>query len=269
MKKNKVTFLIFVFCFVLCTMCLVPSASSYALVSSLNLDPVKVFFLQGDYKAAIREGEKLIAQSAQNSHGLDELYYLLGVSYLKDGNYLRSSDIFEIILKEFSRSKFQDEATLGLGDTYFLRSRFEEAKAYYRRIAEKDSRARLKSAAYWRMSQCAFKLGDAQEGAGYVDKLKADYPMATELIANNDLCLLSDSDNTYYSVQTGAFSSRPRAESLKNKLTRDGYSAYIENIGTSSAVSYRVRVGKFNKRQEAVELQKKLSAQGYPTKICP
>jgi len=52
---------------------------------------------------------------------LDELYYLLSLSYLKDGNYLRASDIFEIILREFKGSRFKEDALLALGDTYFLR----------------------------------------------------------------------------------------------------------------------------------------------------
>ena len=51
----------------------------------LNLDKVKVYFLEGDYKSAILEGEKLIAQDPHS----DELYYILGLSYLKDEGTVR------------------------------------------------------------------------------------------------------------------------------------------------------------------------------------
>jgi hypothetical protein len=80
-------------------------SSAYA----LNIDKVKINFLNGDYKAAILEGEKILAHSRQ-SPDTDELYYFLGLSYLKDGNSLRASDIFEIILSEFKDSRFRQEA---------------------------------------------------------------------------------------------------------------------------------------------------------------
>jgi len=233
----------------------------------MNLDRIKAFYLQGDYKSAITEGEKLIAVSGQDSRGLDELYYLLGVSYLKDGNYLRACDIFEIILNECAGSKFHDEALLGLGDTYYLRGQYQDAQANYARLVDKTDR--LKAAVYWRLSQCAYKLGDPEQGAQYLDRLKDDYPMNPELVCIHEPYLLSEDNKAYYAVQTGAFSSKERAESLKNKLISEGHSAYVEQVDASSAVSYRVRVGKFSKRQEAVELEGKLMHEGYPTRICP
>ncbi|MBN1913662.1 MAG: hypothetical protein JW788_04610 [Candidatus Omnitrophica bacterium] len=51
-------------------------------------------YLSGDYKAAISEGEKILAQ-AKDQDGLDELYYILALSYMKEGNYLRASDILK------------------------------------------------------------------------------------------------------------------------------------------------------------------------------
>lgn len=261
MRKNLI-FLVFIFYYGLSTI-------DYGLVYALNLDHVKARFLQGDYKAAIKEGEKLIAASMQNSSRLDELYYYLGVSYLKDTNYLRASDIFEIILKEFSDSAFQDEATLGLGDTYFLRGNYDKAKEYYQRLISAAGRGRLKPEAYYRLSQCAFRLGNSEEGAKYLRKLKDGYPMSPELVSNKDLSALADTNKLYYTVQVGAFSGKARAEGLKNKLAREGYPAYIEDADTSRSVSYRVRVGKFHLLQEAVELEKKLIQEGYPTKIFP
>jgi outer membrane protein assembly factor BamD (BamD/ComL family) len=81
----------------------------YTYVYALNIDKVKINFLNGDYKAAILEGEKILAHSRQ-SPDTDELYYFLGLSYLKEGNSLRASDIFEIILSEFKDSRFRQEA---------------------------------------------------------------------------------------------------------------------------------------------------------------
>jgi tetratricopeptide (TPR) repeat protein len=237
-------------------------SSAYA----LNLDKPKASLLEGDYKAAILEGEKLVAQDAHS----DELYYILGIAYLKDGNLLRASDIFEIILKEFKNSNFKDEARLGLGDTYFLRGDFSRAQDCYEGLINSHPETKLKAQVYYRLSQLAYKKGDAQQGKEYLDKLKDAYPLNLESSLNKDLCLLSGpSAGLYYTIQVGAFSNITNANNLTNKLIQKGYPAYMDEAGSQGKISYRVRVGKFKARDEALNLEKKLSQEGYPTKICP
>jgi len=237
---------------------------------ALNLDKVKVYFLEGDYKSAILEGEKILASYRQASD-LDELYYILGLSYLKDGNFLRASDIFEIILKEFKNSTFKEEAKLGLGDTYFLRGGYGQAEGHYKELIDNNPRTKLKAQVYYRLSQIGFKKGDTQQGKEYLDKLKQDSPVSPELKLNKDLYAAANSfSGFYYTVQVGSFSSSINAKNLTQKLIEEGYAAYIEEVSSSDGKSiYRVRVGKLTSRWEAIELEKKLSGEGYPTKICP
>ena len=231
----------------------------------LNIDRVKVNFLSGDYKAAILEGEKALASTSETGD-LSELYYILGLSYLKDGNYLRASDIFEIILKELKNSKFRQEAKLALGDTYFLRSDYLKAQSYYKEIAHDNLENRLMPLVYYRLSQCAIKTGDTKEAKVYLDKLKKDFPLSAEGILNKELYGSSD---IYYTVQVGSFSRYDNARGLVEKLTQKGYPAYIEDSTAAGKASYRVRVGKMALRQEALDLERKLSQEGYPTKIFP
>ncbi|HTZ10767.1 MAG TPA: SPOR domain-containing protein [Candidatus Margulisiibacteriota bacterium] len=244
---------------------LFPLHASFA----LDLDKVKVNFLSGDYKAAISEGEKLLAGASQAGQS-DELYYFLGLSYLKDGNYLRASDIFEIILTEFKESKFKEEAKMGLGDTYFLRSDFGKAEEYYRQALAESPESRIKPALYYRLSQSGFKKGDPEQGKVYLDKLRNEFPQGAELVANQDICLLPPANSEFfYTVQVGCFSSSVNANNFLKTLADKGYSAYIEEAVISGLPSYRVRVGKSKSRQEILELEQKLSREGYPTKVCP
>ena len=231
---------------------------------ALNLDNLKVSFLNADYKAAISEGEKVLAANGRSSHS-DGLYYILALSYLKDGNYLRASDIFEIILEEFSSSIFGDEARLGLGDACFLRGDFVKAKVYYKEIINKNTNTKLKPLAYYRLSLLAFKQGDAQEGRGYLDKLKSEFPLNLETKFNQDFSYAS----VFYTVQVGSFASSANARRLCSKLISQGYEAYTEEAGRGDKRSYRVKVGRLNSRQEAVKLENKLQASGYPAKISP
>lgn len=216
--------------FVVCVLYIVIFTDAYA----LDLTKMKTEFLKGDYKAAISEGEKIIGEASPNTYGLDELYYILGLSYLKESNYLRAADIFEIILKEFKGSDFREEALLALGDSYFLRGDFLKAKEYYTQVTSSGGE-KFKPLAAERLSRCALKSGDNKAG------------------------------QVYYTVQVGAFSNQTNASNLTQKLNAQGFGAYIEKLNSG----YHVRVGKFQSLKEAQEAEEKLSKEGYPTKIFP
>lgn len=231
---------------------------------ALNLEKAKVYFLSGDYDACINEGEKILAGSSHTGD-IDQLYYLMGLSYLKQGNYLRAGDIFEIILREFRDSCFEQEARLGLADTYFLKGEWDKAQTHYKALLSGNADNKLEAIIYYRLSQCALKRGDSQEAQGYSGKLAGSFPLNLEMRANQGLaCPL-----VYYSVQVGSFASQQNARNLVQKLTQKGYPAYIEESSLQGRVVYRVRVGKFRLRQEALKLAEKLSRQGYPIKISP
>jgi len=236
---------------------------------AFDLEKIKVSFLKGDYKSAIIEGEKILAQDAHPGN-IDELYYILGLSYLKDGNYLRASDIFEIILRELKDSKFREGAELGLGDSYFLRGDFDTARKYYEELIASTGNVKLKAEAFYRLSQLAFKKGDTARAKEYLDKAKQDYPLNPELELNKDLNKLSRaSGDIYYTVQVGVFSKQENAAAFRDKLSKKGFSAYIDEAEFEGVKAYRVRVGKVKSPQEAAQLESNLSAQGYPTKIYP
>jgi tetratricopeptide (TPR) repeat protein len=198
---------------------------------ALDLTRIKTEFLKGNYQAAITEGERIVASVSPHTYGLEELYYLLGLSYLKEGNYLRAADIFEIILKEFKDSDLQEEALLALGDSYFLSGDYPKAKEYYAQVKSE----KFKPLAAERLSRCALKAGDNQAG------------------------------QAYYTVQVGVFTRQANATNLTQKLTAQGYGAYIEKINSA----YHVRVGKFQSLKEAKQTREQLAKEGYPTKIFP
>jgi tetratricopeptide (TPR) repeat protein len=252
--------------FVICVLCIVISADIYA----LDLDKIKVYFLNGDYKSAISEGERIMGSTTGASSGLDQLYYILGLSYLKDGNYLRASDIFEIILRELKESKFKEEAYLGLGDAYFLKGDFGQAEQYYQELLNRNPQTKFKAQTYYRLSQTAFKKGDSEKGRAYLDKIKKDFALNNELRLDKDLSSLADLPlDFYYTVQVGSFSNLANASNLKDKLIKNGYAAFIEEVNIDSKKIFRVKAGKLKTRSEAVQLEKELSCAGYPTKIFP
>ena len=256
MRKRKFFYLIFFICVLV--------FGSTCAVYSLNLDRAKVYFLKGDYSSCINECETILAHS-RYTKDLDELYYILGLSYLKQGNLLRASDIFEIILREFKDSGFREEAILGLGDVYFLKSDYESAQNQYKQILNTNPDTKLKSLLFYKLAQTSMKRGNWQEAQGYLDNLNKDYPLSFEAKLAKNL----SNQEFYFTVQVGAFSRFNNANNLCKRLIDKGYPAYIQELESKDAKSYRVRVGKLNSRLEAKELEKRLSRDGYPTKIYP
>jgi tetratricopeptide (TPR) repeat protein len=223
--------------------------------------------MRGDYKAAIAEGEKLLAGDTRS----DELYYILGLCYLKDGNYPRSADSFEVIIKKFRASRFIEEARLGLGDSYLLRNDLDKAEEVYRALLENKPDTKFKAQIFYRLGEISFKKGDVNQGRDYSVKLKESYPLDPEVKQSQDILPLGkNSPDLYYSVQVGSFTNSENAAKLTRKLANSGYPAFMEEfLSPAGSKSYRVKVGRLNSLPEAEELNKKLKIQGYPTKICP
>jgi len=271
-------YLVFVFCIL--------GIGVFTSVFSLNLDKIKESYISGDYKSAIKEGEKMMAGSSHVQTGMDELYYILGLSYLKDGNYLRASDIFEIIVNEFKSSTFINEAKMGLADVYYFKADYKTAEKKYLELLNNKSANFLKAQLYYRLSENAGKLGKINDVKFYQKKLKEDLPLNIEPRVNESILVIKPSDieekipadssadkivagGIYYTVQVGSFASSINAKNLIEELNKKGYAAFIEENRAEDKISYKVKVGKLNYRQEAVDLEAKLAKEGYPTKIYP
>lgn len=72
-----------------------------------------------------------------------------------------------------------------------------------------------------------------------------------------------------FSVQLAAFSDDKGANSLANRLKRDGYPAYTEPLKTSRGTLWRVRVGPYPTRDTANGVRDKLKAEGQNGIVAP
>jgi len=245
---------------------------SPVICQALEIDTLKTDFLQGNYRRVIFEGQAQLCKI--NIGNTDELNYILGLSYLKEGKLSLAQDCFRRILAH-PTGKFAEQATMGLADAYLKDGYFQEAKEIYNQIIDRNSNSDLKAAVLYRLSQLEFKRDNSQQGNVYFSKLRNDFPQSPELKPNIGLGFIRgfsnkidesfDQGGRVYCVQVGFFSDSANADNLKNKLLSKNLPAYIEN----SATGYRVRVGKFKTQNEALELEEKLSKEGFPTKLCP
>jgi len=264
-QSHKIFFVLnFIFLMSLCLCVLVSSNFSDAF--ALSLERIQSPFVKGDYKAVIKEGEKLMRDARERESNLEDLYYILGLSYLKEGNLLRAWDIFEIILNEFNSNKYTEEARLGLGDVYFLRRDYKKAEENYKKIIEDNPQTEMKAVVLYRLSQVALKEQETEKTDTYLETLRNEFPLEAKGKLAKDLLI---SPPITYTVQVGAFTQSENAQRLAQKLKEKNYPAYLEAGKSGGKLYYRVKVGKYQSKYEAEVVQKKLLKEGYPTKIYP
>jgi tetratricopeptide (TPR) repeat protein len=233
-----------------------------------NLDNIKVDFLQGNYRRVIFEAQPLV--NSISIGGNEELNYILGLSYLKEGNLEQAQNCFKRVQSSLSK-KFKVQANLGLADSYLLSGRLDAAWDIYDRLIQNNANSNWKAAILYRLSQLELKKGNIRQGNDYLIKLRRDFPLSPELRLTKSLPIMAiftpavNSINEYYSVQVGFFSSQANANNFKDKLLAKDHPAYLE----ASDGGYRVKVGKFKTQNEALDLEGRLSREGFQTRVCP
>lgn len=231
---------------------------------ALDFDVLKTDFLQGNYRRVIFEGQAQVDRI--NLGSMDELNYILGLSYLKESKLSQAQDCFRRILNN-PISKFKPEANLALADTYLVAGQLQQAQESYDKLIAADSNSSQKPALWYRLSQLESKRGNYQKSNDYLLKLKREFPLSLELRLTSGIASINiptDDSGEYY-VQVGFFSNSVNANNFKQVLLSKNYPAYVENSGTG----FRVKVGRFKSQKEALDLENKLSQDGFATKVCP
>lgn len=153
----------------------------------LSLEGIKADLLKGDYKKVVSEGEKMLSGSGASRAELGEVHYLLGLGYLKDGNYASASGNFQEVLDNFKGSKFRDEAELGLGDSYALSGDIDKAQGYFKETISRGPKGKFRPQILYRLSQLSKKSGDIAQSEAYLAILRQEYPLSADLFFSKDI----------------------------------------------------------------------------------
>jgi len=255
MKKFKV-YLLFLSFFSLPLIC-----------NAADLQSLKVDFLQGNYRRVIFEGQ--LQAEGQEIRDLEELNYILGLSYLKETKTDLARACFNKVLKN-KKSKFFSQASLGLGDSFLIAGSFREAEEVYNQLIIEQPNTPYKGQILYRLVQIEFKKGNYQKGNEYLAKIKKDFPLSPELRPNKGIEVMRKGadkpvkETNEYALQAGFFSSYSNADKFKDLLVSKGFPAYVEN----SQGGFRVKIGKFKTEEETLAWEGKLAREGYQSKLC-
>ena len=232
-------------------------------LSIFAAERIEELFLRSDYPAVIEEAS-LVLSRGSNQPDLDRVYFYLGLSNMRMGNFSEARNDFNILLGNYQKSRFKERANLALADTYFLEENYLAAKKVYEKLAE-DSLSNILSTLYYKLAQTDIKLSNWQEAKNYLEKVKSEFPLSFEASLARNL----NSSSDFFTVQVGSFIDQEKAKKAASELKSIGFDSYVVDTISQGKTFYRVRVGKLSTFNEAKELEQKLSEKNYPTKIFP
>ncbi|PIY82392.1 MAG: hypothetical protein COX96_04515 [Candidatus Omnitrophica bacterium CG_4_10_14_0_2_um_filter_44_9] len=225
----------------------------------------KAFYIQQHYWQAIQECGEVINKNSGNSDILSEANYFTGASYANLFDFLTAKKNFATIVEKYKGTKYYEDAYMGLGDVeLFGENLYEALKVYTGFYITNPSKKRL-ATLYFRLSEVNLKLGNKTEYKKYLQKLQSEFPLSFEA---RDSMRLSGHD-VYYTCQVGAFTNYDNAEKFIAGLKIKGYEVYSVLCMLSDKKLCRVRIGKFKTLAEAESLKQKLEKDGYLVKIFP
>ncbi|MDP3791666.1 MAG: SPOR domain-containing protein [Candidatus Omnitrophota bacterium] len=248
---------------------------SYARTGVESLAGVEKLFMEAKYDRVVAEAGKLIDAGA---HGREELNYLKGLSLLQLNRYSEARQTFEYMVERYPRGKRAFDGYIGIGDSYFLEGKFNEAVVAYNEALKNFPDHKNSSIVYYKMGNSYQKLGINDKAREYLGRVKQAAPLSFEanMAAVPDEKLspvksggISDVkiSGKYY-VQVGYFRDKSNAQRMKDRLTQKGYDSSIETAYKLKMTFYRVKVGSYESAAEAEKTAKKLKTDGYKTKVC-
>jgi len=223
-----------------------------------SLDRAKKLYLLGEYDNSICE-----LRSSQGMFTKEELY-LMGMNYLKVGDYPQARKYFRSILKKYKQTDLYEQAMVKLGDAFFLEGNYDKAENLYENMLEKYSRTRFKPLLYLRLAQISSKDGHWDREKKYIRKIKKDFSQSTE----RKYADILDDRGYFFTIQVGAFSRKDNAENLAAELKPD-FDSYLAREKLGEDFLYKVRVGKYQQRGPAEQDYRKLIDLGLPARIYP
>ncbi|MFH1855596.1 MAG: SPOR domain-containing protein [Candidatus Omnitrophota bacterium] len=227
-----------------------------------NLECLETDSLKENYTQVIKN-----AQDSMSSFPAKELArarYLLGMAYLKTGDYQNARQNFQLVLRGEKDKSLSEEVEIAICDSYYLENNFDEAFTLYEKFLDKHKKSDFKYIVKFKMALTGLKTGDWKTAKRFLkevsDSPSPDADSAAEILKENQF---------YFTVQVGSFQDEENARSLARDLKKQGFDSFVAKTRLNDLTFYRVRVGKLDDRKEVDLLTRRLKENGLPAIIYP
>lgn len=217
-----------------------------------------ILYLKGNYK-------ELEETLGTEPYARDpELLFLQAQTVLRGGKFELARYLFDKLLNY--GGKWSLYGLIGLGDSYFLETKFENAKSIYETCLKKYRNFEGKALVIYKLALLERKLGHWQKAQQYLNNLVRKYP--DSIIASSARKILNE-NLFYFTIQVGAFNNYDNAYKLMQRLKKLGFDAEIRKAKLKGRLYYRVWVGKFDEPHSARKELRKLIMHGFNPYIYP
>jgi len=253
------------------------------------------YYLQGEYNKALDHYGKIIVSYTDDDSYWPARYWKCK-SLIGKGNYEEAIAALHSLESNGSEGVGKDMILMSLGESYFGMKDYENAANSYKSLIESLPDSDRLPTAYLSLAKSYQGMGKLEEVKQSCQKLIETYPQSMELqqarqildslrhetsdmrhqTSNSSLKVQpsvsvpvdtkkpepSVEAESYFCIQVGAFSRKPVAEKLADRLRRKGYYVDVLDPFPGGKTLYRVRVGKFKTRSaELLETERKLRRQ--------
>lgn len=229
----------------------------------LNKNDDKVFtsgyddFQAGRLKDADRKFSEVIADNP-HSPALSEVYYFRGLTRLQLSRRAEARADFQAGSTRYGREITQIYSMTCLANMEYEDGHDLQAVPLYRTVLEHPVPKLPADSVLYRLGVSLQRLGrwnEADETFARLLKEHPDSPLAAEARRRTQ----ADS----FTLQAGAFTERPKAESLAARLRQDGYTVTLAVVAAGGKTFHVVNVGHYRTAAEAQAASARLAAKGY------
>jgi TonB family protein len=133
----------------------------------------RAYYNMGDYLKARRKFEELQTSFPKSKLVSDSYYYISMCHYYSDEEMKAISSLKNMLESEKVKKKRKAELSFFMGEIYFHREEFEEAKTYYEKVLNQYDPDTLSSITRFRIGECLWEKKDyvkAKEAFAQVEK---------------------------------------------------------------------------------------------------
>jgi len=194
---------------------------------------------------------------------------VLYLSGLSEQNHVEKAvQTLAAIAERHQDSNYADRALFRLGQFYYARGKYDEARKYFSRLSRRYPQSQLKDDAQYFYCQCYQAEGKLDSAkvffrafvensprSPYADL--AIYDLESARFAESDAATSQSSDRLLpptkyrYSIQIGAFGNKGNARRVGKKLTKAGYHVEVVEKRQEGRKLYLVWLGKFETKSLA------------------
>lgn len=205
-----------------------------------------------------------ILKNIDNIPSYPRKYYLIGLLYIRRGEYENAQEYFSKIVKLFPNSYLYTLSYIKIGDTLLMQDKLKEAEDVYLKVLNGNKDKTYYPYLYLRLAQVYFKEGEWNKKDYYLNLILNNYPQSIEYYLAK---ILKKRDNYFY-VQVGAFFDKNNAYQIMSEL-KDKFPVYIKEEVEGRKKIFKVCVGKFSQRKEALKVYNKLLDLNYSAILYP